>query len=117
VKHGADINGVEKDGQPILNVRVHWNLVSVVKWMLERDADPNKTDLEGNAALHEAAARGAGENMLTVLLQHGADPSRRNRAGEKPVDVAARKKRKGFEGLLKELFVRFAKPPKKKAAK
>lgn len=96
VKHGADVNGREPSGQPLLHSRVHWNLTSVVLWLLKNGADPNLRDLRGNTALHEAAARGASPRIVEALLAHGAKKTLRNKAGETPNDVSLRRQRKEF---------------------
>jgi ankyrin repeat protein len=101
VTHGADVNGREPSGQPLLNSRVHWNLTSVVLWLLEKGADPNLTDKEGNAALHEAAMRGVGPKVVQALLDAGAKRSAKNAKGLTACDLAIAKKREKIVPLLK----------------
>lgn len=48
--HGADVNGCEPSGQPLLNSRIRWNLPSVALWLLKNGANPKLTDNEGNTA-------------------------------------------------------------------
>lgn len=100
LKHGADVNGREGSGQPLLNSRLHWNLAGVVLWLLKNGADPRLTDAEGNAALHEAAGRGVHVRVVEALLRAGAEKSARNHAGCTALDVARRKKREKLLGLL-----------------
>ena len=97
LKHGADVNLIdnEKSGQRLLHSRIHWNLPSVVIWLLENGADPNLRDAKGNTAWHEAASRGVGAKILDALLKHGADARLKNDAGQTAADVARQKKSKG----------------------
>lgn len=88
---GADVNTTEEDGVPLLVSRVHWGHTTVVLWLLERGADPNRSDRTGRTALHAAAARGSATRLLEALLARGADPAARNAGGETPRDVAVRK--------------------------
>ncbi len=91
--HGADVNGREPSGQPLLNSRIHWNLPSTALWLLKNGADPNATDKIGNTALHEAAARGINAEVVQALLKHGANPLAKNTKGETPLNIARSRKR------------------------
>jgi len=91
VKHGADVNGREPSGQPLLNSRVHWNLTSVVTWLLEKGADPNLTDKEGNTSLHEAYRRGASPKIFEALRKYGAREKLKNKEGKLPAQLARKK--------------------------
>jgi ankyrin repeat protein len=88
LSHGADPNGREPSGQPLLNSRIHWNLPSVVLWLLENGADPNLTDSGGNTALHEAAKKGINPKVVQALLDSGANLQAKNAAGQTALDVA-----------------------------
>lgn len=88
---GADVDTTEDDGVPLLVSRVHWGHTTVVLWLLEKGADPNRSDRTGRTALHAAAARGAAPRLLEALVARGADPGARNAAGETPLEVAVRK--------------------------
>lgn len=98
--HGADPNGREPSGVPLLNSRIHWNLPSVALWLLKNGADPNHTDRDGNTALHEAAGRGINPKVTQALLDAGGNKSARNMAGLTPLDVARQKKREKLIPLL-----------------
>lgn len=98
--HGADVNGRESSGQPLLHSRIHWNLPSVALWLLKNGADPNLTDNQGNAALHEAAWRGINPTVTQALLDAGGKKSAKNHAGLTPLDLARQKKRVKLIPLL-----------------
>jgi ankyrin repeat protein len=98
--HGADVNAREASGQPLLNSRIHWNLASVVLWLLKKGADPKLADPAGNTALHEAAGRGVHVRVVQALLEAGAEKSARNQAGLTAFDIAIQKKREKLAGVL-----------------
>lgn len=52
-----------------------------------------------NTALHYAAKSGQ-ENIITILLQHGANPNLINSIGETPRDIAHKRSHKNAENLL-----------------
>lgn len=99
--HGADPNGREPSGVPLLNSRIHWNLPSVALWLLKNGADPRQVDGEGNTALHEAAGRGINPKVTRALLDAGGKKSAKNKAGLTPLDVARQKKREKLIPLLR----------------
>ncbi len=88
---GGDPNGVEEKGIPLLHSRVHWGHTTVVLWLLERGADPNRKDPDGSTALHYAAARGAAPRLLEALVRAGADVTARDGQGRTPLDIALAK--------------------------
>lgn len=98
--HGADVNGKDPSGQPLLNSRIHWNLPGVVLWLLEKGADPNQTDKRGNTALHEAASRGINPKVVQALLEAGGRKNAKNQDGLTPLDIAKMKKREKLLPLL-----------------
>lgn len=53
---------------------------------MRRGANVNATDLWKFTALHEAASKGK-VDIVRLLLRHGADPAKKNRDGETPLDV------------------------------
>merc|ERR1711871_1808854 len=55
--------------------------------MLEQQADPNVADAEGDTALHYAAAQGR-EDLVSLLICHGTDPTTRNWAAWTALDAA-----------------------------
>lgn len=62
--------------------------------LLEKgNVDLNATDRDGDTALHAAASsfHDSGESWIKWLLEAGADPTRLNRKGETPLEVARRR--------------------------
>lgn len=100
--HGADVNGREPSGQPLLNSRIRWNLPSVALWLLKNGADPKLTDNDGNTALHEAVRRGINSKVVEALLASGGKPTAKNKDGVTALALAKEKKR----GKILPLFLR-----------
>ncbi|GAB6027120.1 Histone-lysine N-methyltransferase ehmt1, variant 2 [Chamberlinius hualienensis] len=61
----------------------------VVKFLLDRGADPNSRDKEHNIALHWSAFSGSLE-ISEILLNRGCDINAKNEHGDSPLHVAAR---------------------------
>lgn len=100
--HGADANGREHCGQPYLHSRIHWNLPSVVLWLLKHGADPNGVDKDGNAPLHQAAMRGINLEVVAAILEKGGHTGTKNKKGETALDIARAKKRTKIVAFLEK---------------
>jgi hypothetical protein len=86
---GADnapelINLLDGSSQSPLSIAVKNNHLHLVRYMLVAcKADPNLVGVGGNTPLHDAAAAGLGnKDMVTLLLNLGADPGAANCYGE-----------------------------------
>ena len=89
VNAGASVN------KPILNGRATPLLLAVrvgrkniIAFLLEKGADPNQADPEGNTPLHYAAALN-NPSAVQALLEAKADPSIRSKAGKRPSDLTS----------------------------
>jgi ankyrin repeat protein len=68
---------------------LHWNHNRGVPWLLAHGADPNWLhDKLGNSALHEAIKRRASDDVIRLLLEHGADPKLKNKDGLTAIQLA-----------------------------
>lgn len=80
-------------------IRKHdWHDEDGVRWLLERGIDVNHTRKRGWIPLHHAIERGNDLGIITLLLDHGADPTLR----EEGQTAIARAVRKGRADLLQE---------------
>ncbi|RYP26125.1 hypothetical protein DL767_008165 [Monosporascus sp. MG133] len=97
---GADPNSCPDNTPLIFTVAYNANLTGALKTLLEKGADPNKTDGSGKSALHVLAepvmiGQLAGgpdllnETAIRLLLQHKASVSQPDTAGECPRHRAA----------------------------
>jgi ankyrin repeat protein len=86
IARGANPNGTNQQGQPLLVGFAERGDGETVRALLENGADPNATESSGTTALI-AAARHAKADTVWVLLAGGADPRRRDSGGHTALDV------------------------------
>ena len=70
-----------------LHIAALWGDVEIVEVLLERGADPNVKDDNGQTPLHIAAQEGH-VDVVRVLLERGADPRIADNGGHIPLDYA-----------------------------
>jgi ankyrin repeat protein len=88
-------------------VRKHdWHDEKGVAWLLEHGADPGAQRWRGFHPLHHALHRDNSLAIITLLLDHGADPTRESR-GVTGVALAARMGRADVLELLREREIPF----------
>src|SRR5438309_9454394 len=86
----------------LMLIRKHdWHDYDGVKYLLERGVDPNYQRERGWIPIHHAVARNNSQQIIKLLLDHGADP-RVRKDGATAIERAARKGR----GDLLALFAR-----------
>lgn len=73
---------------PLLGEMIRWGQLKSARWLLAHDADPNRADRDGMAALHYAARRGIADDLLAALLKRGAEINARDHAGRTPLALA-----------------------------
>ena len=84
----------------LMLIRKHdWHDYDGVKYLLERGVDPNYQRERGWIPIHHAVARNNSQQIIKLLLDHGADP-RVRKDGATAIERAARKGR----GDLLKLF-------------
>jgi len=92
VKHGANINITDKNGETPLGLAVFWNKRSAVEMLLAKGADPNRAEnnqsiMAGYTPLH-LAARDGHRDLVSLLLDHGAKPNLLAQEDATPLDLA-----------------------------
>jgi HEAT repeat protein len=60
---------------------------AAVKLLLDRGADPNGSDANGNTPLSEAASHGCDRELMKMLIKAGAKIDSRNKAGLTPFEM------------------------------
>ncbi|XP_054768825.2 E3 ubiquitin-protein ligase MIB2-like [Lytechinus pictus] len=100
VKNGASLDDKDDDGDTPLADAVHQDNQRIVKYMLERGADPNTTNTKGGRSpLHIATSKG-NTQCLKLLLAKGANPNKQDDVGDTPLHDAIRKTHKEITELL-----------------
>jgi ankyrin repeat protein len=93
VDHGASVQRAGRNGTTPLAFAVRadkGNRVELVRWMLANGADVNQPDVNGQTALHVAAASGHA-GVLQLLLDHAGDATLKDTQGRTPRDIALAK--------------------------
>lgn len=90
IAQGADVNIQNQYGIAPLHLACYPEWVDL---LLENGADLHITDTQGNTPLHIQAAEGEmAMDVIEKLLEKGADPQRKNQAGQSPIDIARSRK-------------------------
>ncbi|XP_071395075.1 ankyrin repeat and SOCS box protein 9-like isoform X2 [Centroberyx affinis] len=86
VQHGADVDQhIDQSGSP-LHMACSNQHLSTARKLLQLGASVNSS-VSGDSPLH-IAARLSSPELVSVLLDHGADRSLRNTEGKQPLDLA-----------------------------
>ena len=84
---------------PAIVVAAERNHLEVVKFLLEKGANPNRPARDGRTAL-SVAAQGGRERIVTALLDHGADPNLLADHGDTALFIAVRAHRSTIVQML-----------------
>ena len=83
---------------------------AAVKLLLERGADPNGSDVNGNTALMAAASHGCDRELTRMLIKAGARVDAKNKAGLTPFEMGLIW---GHDGLEEIIAAGYRLPPEK----
>lgn len=89
LKHGADSNSIDIDGETALMSAVRQRNFTMTKMLIKSGADINAQDNNGDSVLEYASngsCSGDGEKIVKYLLQNGANRGIRNNQGKTPLD-------------------------------
>uniref|UniRef100_A0A3B4TFT1 Ankyrin repeat and SOCS box containing 5b n=1 Tax=Seriola dumerili TaxID=41447 RepID=A0A3B4TFT1_SERDU len=88
VQYGADVDQyIDQSGSPLQVACSNQHLSTVRKLLFSPSGASVNNSVSGDAPLH-VAARLSSPELVSVLLEHGADRSLRNLEGKQPVDLA-----------------------------
>lgn len=93
LEKGAKVNAVDTTrGLPVLIQAASNGHLEAMNALIEHGADLNsQTKRTGNSALHEAVTRGMeGKDAIKSLLNHGANPTIRNKENLTPCELASK---------------------------
>ena len=100
--HGADVTVQDSEGMTPLHYAVEYDACDIAEALLKENSKVIAiSDKHGNEPLWTAAFNSGGNyELVTLLLQHGADVTHENNTGLTPLDVP---KRMGDDALTKLL--------------
>jgi len=101
VKRGVTITGRTRGGTPPLTFVVEHHQPDLLQLFLENHAPTELVDLDGQTALHRAAAANDAA-AVRLLLKHGADPKAKTRKGQTPLDLARKEQAAATAALLQD---------------
>lgn len=87
------------DNGASLNAAVAWDHYDIADYLINNGADVHKA-INGYTPLHWWALYGGNENMLNLLLAHGADINAQDYQGHTPLMIAAKEKQEQSAELL-----------------
>lgn len=87
---GESVNSRTRKGVPVILIAAQANNISVLRFLLEKQANPDLYDKSTGRTALIAAAQAGQDNMVRILLDHKADPDRQDRQGETALMKAAR---------------------------
>lgn len=82
IDHGARVNFIDKDGDAPIHL-VPLDNLDGLKLLLDKRADPNVANAQGNTPLSQAVYANRPE-AIALLIKHGADPNQQTRLRGNP---------------------------------
>ena len=73
---------------------------AAVKLLLDRGADPNGSDANGNTALMEAAGQGCDRELIRMLIKAGAKVDAKSKSGRSPFEAGLFHGHDGLEEII-----------------
>jgi ankyrin repeat protein len=126
LEKGADVNSKYENGETVLmsvvrNVNQRNEFIDFIKLLLEKRADPNIPDKDGQYPLFEITLNNGVSNhykleIITELLNHGADPELLDNSGKiftYIVDIYLYSYKKEIENIIEKNKVVNLKPAKR----
>lgn len=123
-----DLNVRDKSGATLLHAAAEYGHASVVAWLVENGADPNAADGDGETPLHKAPSavyyefeqlilrsldpdkyddtaqhwttRNGARDVMSLLIEHGADPNIMNDRGCTPLYAAVNVGQLDFDAAI-----------------
>ena len=103
INAGIDVNARDSSKRTALIIAAHKNTAPVLKALLEAGAETDFADKIGWTALIYASYFGNEPEMISLLLDAGAEPKTRGHEGERAIDYARRNKHYQGTDVLKKL--------------
>ncbi len=84
IKHGADLDAQNRNGQTVLILAISGRQVEVAKDLIKRGADIHKETRDGATALHYAGYYD-NPDIARLLIDNGAELTKENQSGQQPI--------------------------------
>lgn len=85
IKHGGDVNGVDKNGYtPLISCAVHNRFIST-QILIDAGANPDIQEKRGRTALYIATRNSNGYDTAQTLLKNGANANLKTKEGDTPL--------------------------------
>ncbi len=84
-----NVNVSDKNGMTLLHFCSEYNRKSMAKRLIDKGAELNLTDKNGNSPLWKAVFNARGDyELVKILIDSGANPNSKNNADKSPLDFA-----------------------------
>lgn len=90
IDHGADLQARTQEGQNVLHLAVKEGCVKLAKMFLKGGVDVNVADCDGMTPLLLAAANKKVDDLLPLLIKHGANLNAKDRSGQNALHLLSR---------------------------
>jgi 26S proteasome non-ATPase regulatory subunit 10 len=87
LEHKASARLRDKRGQLAIHRAAASGSVPLVKWLIKAGSPVNSQDVDGLTPLHHATSEGHGDAALYLIVEGGADTSKRDGEGKLAVDL------------------------------
>jgi len=96
IENGADIFDFDDEGVSVFDIAIIYDNIDIVNYLIEQGKDVNQTSRKsGFTALMGAACYGR-EEIVKILLQHGANQNVRDSKGFSAIDFARKMNKKSI---------------------
>lgn len=104
---GADITGRDDENRTALHLAAQLECPATLSALIDAGENIHAcTGEEGDTPLHLIARNDRGSGVCELLIEAGADPTRRNRNGDTPISLAVTEESQILQNLLQQI------PPK-----
>jgi ankyrin repeat protein len=100
LESGVDINEL-LGNRTLLHAFAHQGDIVGTRWLVDKGAKINVTDIGNDTPLHKACERNSTLKVVELLVEHGASLTAVNNNGETPLDMAIKNDKKSIAAYLR----------------
>ncbi len=101
IEGGADIYEFDDEGVSVFDMSITYNNIEIVKYIIEKGIDVNSTNRRSKFTPLMAAASYGRAEIVTMLLEHGANKEISDDRGFSAIDFARKMNKKSVLKILK----------------